>query len=126
MKKFLVVTLFSIVAISCDGGDEEVLIENGASCEMGDECNSGDCRLELKSPISPPYNLTGGMCTAECEFVEGGVQGTCEDGEVCLRYALGETVCFAACGEGNDCVRADEGYFCEFIGSVDVGACIPL
>lgn len=117
------------VAITACGDDAPSTAPNGEACELGKDCTSEVCYLELVSEDffgRQVYELTNGMCTDLCDnFIEGTLeeqwQGTCAEGELCLVYGSSDLICFIECVEDVTC---REDYVCIEI-SHGKSACLP-
>jgi hypothetical protein len=113
MKKFLLVIPFLFALTAC-GDDAPDLTENGGACIESSECESNDCRQESTGCHlffgCGTIELTGGMCTNECTWLEEGteeerLQSDCAEGEQCLAPAGDPTatLCYQGCEVDEDC-----------------------
>jgi len=135
MKKFIgfTIVIFAICLItsSCGSGGPDP-VENGVTCELSEECVSGNCVTEFQDETE----VAGGFCTDECAWLttdgeecEAGLDclvDSCPDTELCLRYnPTGEKVCFQKCTANEDC-RVNEGWECVCLDFFcDAQACVP-
>lgn len=119
------------VAVAGCGDDAPSEAPNGEACEVADDCQSGECWLELVSyhPFGGPsvYTLDDGMCSVECSWPSSGTpeevaQGSCEDGEYCLVYGASASICFQAC---SDEILCREDYVCTALSDGFTATCLP-
>ncbi len=114
MYKFIIVLVFGVVLLAC--GDDPAL--NGEACEKDEDCESELCFTEA---FGGAVTYPDGMCSAECAWdrePEDDLksQGTCMEGETCLKYTLsGEQFCHMNCGP-NDDYSCREEYTCMCVG----------
>ncbi len=118
------------IAVAGCGDDAPEKTQNGEACELGEECASEVCYLELVSKgffgTEQTYELTDGMCTDLCEWPLDGTiderwQGSCIEDELCLVFGTSDSICFQECSEDLTC---REDYECVML-APGKSSCLP-
>jgi len=120
---FLCLLGMTAAAAACGGGGPDA---TGAACADGEDCTGEVCLGTLEGQdFFADITFPEGYCSADCYDFTG-----CEDGESCLLHVPSSRYyCFQECTPAGEDCRADEGYFCGFVGYSSSGAatyvCLP-